>query len=87
LTHDEKFTVLEYSNAYSTFFIAELEDWLSAIKPLCVPQMVRSPKVAKLREVRTLHLAVSEAHRLPLKLVPNPYFVVTFNQVITVCLA
>jgi len=60
----------------------ELEDWLSAIKPLCVPQMVRSPKVAKLREVRTLHLAVSEAHRLPPKLVPNPYFVVTFNQVI-----
>jgi Ras GTPase-activating protein 1 len=54
---------------------------LSAIKPLCVPQMVRSPKVAKLREVRTLHLALSEAHRLPLKLVPNPYFVVTFNQV------
>jgi Ras GTPase-activating protein 1 len=64
-----------------TFFVTELEDWLSAIKPLCVPQMVRSPKVAKLREVRTLHLALSEAHRLPLKLVPNPYFVVTFNQV------
>ncbi len=63
------------------FFVTELEDWLSAIKPLCVPQMVRSPKVAKLREVRTLHLALSEAHRLPLKLVPNPYFVVTFNQV------
>ena len=46
--------------------------------------MVRSPKVAKLREVRTLHLSVSEAHRLPLKLVPNPYFVVTFNQVIII---
>ena len=60
---------------------SELEDWASAIKPLCVPQMVRSPKVAKLREVRTLFLNISEAHRLPLKLVPNPYCVVSFNQV------
>jgi len=60
---------------------SELEDWFTAIRPLCVPQMVRSPKVAKLREVRTLHLSISEAHRLPLKLVPNPYCVVSFNQV------
>ncbi|XP_023333542.1 ras GTPase-activating protein 1 [Eurytemora carolleeae] len=60
---------------------SELEDWFTAIKPLCVPQMVRSPKVAKLREVRTLFLSISEAHRLPLKLVPNPYCVISFNQV------
>jgi len=60
---------------------SELEDWASAIKPLCVPQMVRSPRVAKLREVRSLTLALSEAHRLPLKLVPNPYCVVSYNQV------
>jgi len=59
----------------------ELEDWTAIIKPLCVPQMVRAPKVAKLREVRTLNLTISEAHRLPLKLVPNPYCVVSFNQV------
>jgi Ras GTPase-activating protein 1 len=59
----------------------ELEDWCSALKTLCVPQMVRSPKVAKLREVRTLHLTISEAHRLPLKLVPNPYCVISFNNV------
>ena len=38
-------------------------------------------KVAKLREVRSLYLTISEAHRLPLKLVPNPYCVVSFNQV------
>jgi len=60
---------------------SELEDWFSAVRPLCVPQMVRSPKVAKLREVRSLYLTISEAHRLPLKLVPNPYCVVSFNQV------
>jgi len=59
----------------------ELEDWCSALKPLCVPQMVRSPKVAKLREVRTLHLTISEAHRLPPKLVPSPYCVLSFNSV------
>lgn len=60
---------------------SELEDWVTAIKPLCVPQMVRSPRVAKLREVRSLTLSISEAHRLPLKLVPNPYVTVSFNSV------
>jgi len=60
---------------------SELEDWASVIKPLCVPQMVRSPRVAKLREVRSLTLSISEAHRLPMKLVPNPYCVVSYNQV------
>ena len=60
---------------------SELEDWFTIIKPLCVPQMVRSPRVAKLREVRTLNLVISEAHRLPIKLVPSPYIVVSFNNV------
>ena len=71
--------------ATTTFLAAEtaseLEDWVTVIKPLCVPQMVRSPRVAKLREVRTLNLAISEAHRLPLKLVPSPYVAVSFNNV------
>lgn len=59
----------------------EFEDWISMLKPMCVPQMARAPKVAKLREVRSLTLTVSEAHRLPCKLVPNPYCVVSFDQV------
>ena len=59
----------------------ELEDWLGGIKPMCIPQMARAPKVAKLREVRSLHLTVSEAHRLPYKLVPNPYCIIALNQV------
>ena len=59
----------------------ELEDWLSVLKPMCVPQMARAPKVAKLREVRSLQLTVSEAHRLPYKLVPNPYCIIALNQV------
>jgi len=33
------------------------------LKPMCVPQMARAPKVAKLREVRSLTLTISEAHR------------------------
>ena len=37
--------------------------------------------MAKLREVRSLTLTVCEAHRLPLKLVPNPYCVISLNQV------
>ena len=61
--------------------LAEFEDWLAMLKPMCVPQMARAPKVAKLREVRSLSLTISEAHRLPGKLVPNPYCVVSLNQV------
>lgn len=59
----------------------ELEDWLSTLKPMCVTQMVRAPKVAKLREVRSLQLTISEAHRLPFKLAPSPYCIVSLNQV------
>jgi len=59
----------------------ELEDWFSVLKPMCVTQMVRAPKVAKLREVRSLQLTISEAHRLPFKLVPNPYCIISLNQV------
>ncbi len=59
----------------------EYEDWLAMLKPMCVPQMARAPKVAKLREVRSLTLTISEAHRLPYKLVPNPYCVISLNQV------
>ena len=51
------------------------------LKPMCIPQMARAPKVAKLREVRCLSLTISEAHRLPYKLVPNPYCLVSLNQV------
>ena len=51
------------------------------LKPMCFPQMARAPKVAKLREVRSLTLTISEAHRLPYKLVPNPYCVISLNQV------
>ena len=61
----------------------ELEDWLSTLKPMCVTQMVRAPKVAKLREVRSLTLTISEAHRLPFKLAPSPYCMVSLNQVTT----
>ena len=63
----------------------ELEDWLSVLKPMCVTQMVRAPKVAKLREVRSLQLTISEAHRLPFKLVPNPYCIISLNQVRLFC--
>ena len=48
---------------------------------MCVTQQVRAPKVAKLREVRSLQLTICEAHRLPFKLVPNPYCMISLNQV------
>ena len=57
------------------------QDWVSALKPLCVPQNARLPKVANLRELRCLQIAVLEAYRLPLKLVPSPFCVIAVNQV------
>ena len=58
-----------------------LQDWVSALKPLCVPQNARLPKVANLRELRCLQITVLEAYRLPLKLVPSPFCVIAVNQV------
>ena len=59
-------------------------EWIAALKPLCAPQVARSPKINRLRELRCLHLTVLEAHRLPLRLVPNPYCVVALNQVLII---
>ena len=61
--------------------VAQGETLFFAISLNACHIMSNSPKVAKLREVRTLHLTISEAHRLPLKLVPNPYCVISFNNV------
>lgn len=58
-----------------------LHDWVSAIRPLCVSQNARLPRVAELRELRCLQLAVLESYRLPVKLVPNPFCVISVNQV------
>lgn len=56
-------------------------DWINALKPLCVSQLTRAPKVARLRELRSLHLHILDAHRLPYKLVPNPFIIVALNNV------
>lgn len=56
-------------------------DWVNALKPLCVSQLTRAPKVARLRELRSLHLHILDAHRLPYKLVPNPFIIVALNNV------
>lgn len=57
------------------------QDWINALKPLCVSQLSRAPKVARLRELRSLHLHILDAHRLPYKLVPNPFIIVALNNV------
>ncbi|XP_026463003.1 ras GTPase-activating protein 1 [Ctenocephalides felis] len=57
-------------------------DWLTALKPLCVPQISKAQaKVPRLRELRCLSLHILDAHRLPLRLVPQPYCVLSINQV------
>lgn len=60
------------------FFV---QDWIAALKPLCVTQIAKSPKVEKLRELRCLQLHILDAHRLPYKLVPNPFCIISLNQV------
>ncbi|KAL1117878.1 hypothetical protein AAG570_004191 [Ranatra chinensis] len=57
------------------------QDWIAALKPLCVTQMTRSPKVQRLRELRCLQLHILDAHRLPFKFVPNPFCIISLNQV------
>ncbi|UYV75983.1 RASA1 [Cordylochernes scorpioides] len=61
------------------------QEWVTAIKPLCVPQMVLrggGPKGGlNVTEVRTLHLTLLEAHRLPVRLVPHPFCIISLNQV------
>ncbi|KAL7304905.1 ras GTPase-activating protein 1 isoform X2 [Trichogramma pretiosum] len=56
-------------------------DWINALKPLCVSQLTRTPKVARLQELRSLHLSIIDAHMLPYKLVPNPFIMVSLNNV------
>ncbi|KAF7989817.1 hypothetical protein HCN44_008491 [Aphidius gifuensis] len=57
------------------------QEWINSIKPLCVSQLTRSPKVSRLRELRSLHLHILDAHRLPYKLVPNPFIIIALNNV------
>ncbi|XP_039291566.1 ras GTPase-activating protein 1 isoform X2 [Nilaparvata lugens] len=60
------------------------QEWINAIKPLCIPQQKRPPKVQRLRELRCLQLHILDAHRLPVKLVPNPFCIVSLNQTVKV---
>ncbi|KAK3861358.1 hypothetical protein Pcinc_032675 [Petrolisthes cinctipes] len=56
-------------------------DWMAVLRPLCVPQTVGQPKLQTLKFMKTLHLVVMQATRLPMKIVPNPYCLVSLNQV------
>lgn len=57
------------------------QEWVNALKPLCVSQLTRAPKVARLRELRSLHLHIIDAHRLPYKLVPSPFIILSLNSI------
>lgn len=59
-------------------------DWIAALKPQCVSQhtpLSLQTKNLRLRILRNLHLQILEAHRLPFKLVPQPYCSISLNQV------
>ncbi|CAL4130451.1 unnamed protein product, partial [Meganyctiphanes norvegica] len=56
-------------------------DWMAVLRPLCVPQMVGAPKLQTLKYMKTLHLTIMQASRLPQKIVPSPYCLVSLNQV------
>ncbi|XP_058821414.1 ras GTPase-activating protein 1 isoform X2 [Topomyia yanbarensis] len=57
-------------------------EWVNALKSHCVSQLSKAQsKVPRLRELRCLNLQILEAHRLPFKLVPHPYCIVSLNQV------
>nr|XP_053630504.1 LOW QUALITY PROTEIN: ras GTPase-activating protein 1-like [Cherax quadricarinatus] len=55
-------------------------DWMAVLRPLCVPQMVGAPKLQSLKFMKSLHLTIMQATRLPSKIVPSPYCLVSLNQ-------
>ncbi|XP_067128890.1 LOW QUALITY PROTEIN: ras GTPase-activating protein 1 [Centruroides vittatus] len=58
------------------------QEWIQAIKPLCAPQLPRGRGPShNVTEVRSLHLTLLEAHRLPVRLVPHPFCIISLNQV------
>lgn len=58
------------------------QEWIQAIKPLCSPQLPRGrAPTHNVTEVRSLHLTLLEAHRLPVRLVPHPFCIISLNQV------
>ncbi|XP_056643425.1 ras GTPase-activating protein 1 [Diorhabda sublineata] len=63
----------------------DCQDWVNALKPLCVPQLSKATsKVPRLRELRCLTLHIIDAHRLPYKLVPQPYVTIQLNNQVRV---
>ncbi|KAK9884928.1 hypothetical protein WA026_009165 [Henosepilachna vigintioctopunctata] len=61
--------------------VEECNEWINALRPLCVTQQSRATtKVPSLRELRCLSLQILDAHRLPFKLVPQPYITIQFNN-------
>ncbi|KAJ8962034.1 hypothetical protein NQ314_005816 [Rhamnusium bicolor] len=63
----------------------DCQEWVSALKPLCAPQLSRATsKVPRLRELRCLTLHILDAHRLPYKLVPQPYVTIQLNNQVRV---
>ncbi|CAG9835516.1 unnamed protein product [Diabrotica balteata] len=63
----------------------DCQEWVNALKPLCVPQLSKATsKVPRLRELRCLTLHIIDAHRLPYKLVPQPYVTIQLNNQVRV---
>ncbi|EEB13509.1 Ras GTPase-activating protein, putative [Pediculus humanus corporis] len=57
------------------------QEWITSLKQLCITQFAKPSKVDRLREIRCLQINVLSAHRLPHKLVPNPFCVISLNEV------
>ncbi|XP_064475272.1 ras GTPase-activating protein 1-like isoform X2 [Ornithodoros turicata] len=58
------------------------QEWVTALKPLCIPQATRNAgHEANVSQVRSLSLTLLEAHRLPVRLAPHPFCIISLNQV------
>lgn len=59
------------------------QEWVQAIKPLCLSQQPKGkhPSFSTVTVIRTLYVSLMEARRLPVKLVPHPFCVMSLNQV------
>uniref|UniRef100_T1JFR2 Ras GTPase-activating protein 1 n=1 Tax=Strigamia maritima TaxID=126957 RepID=T1JFR2_STRMM len=58
------------------------QEWMRSLRPLCVHQTPnKNPRAQRLKELYSLHVTILEAHRIPTKLCPHPYCILSLDQV------
>ncbi|GAB6026339.1 hypothetical protein CHUAL_012542 [Chamberlinius hualienensis] len=57
------------------------QEWIQAIRPYCSQQMLKKAVNSGLKELRSLHITIFDAHRVPIKFLPHPYCIISLGEV------